>query len=399
MVQPAKKARKGDKGFAEENRQESEPVTKKSRPNVPQTARELDKKKEKKESVSLSESELDLSEISDHVLDVSEEEECFRIERSPEPFALTEEDHRQPRKAGGQRRERDHRITNKEREHTEPGKVLEDVVPGPPSMRHIKERIGRKLHEVDQQMAAYRSGSSSLNEETRGGRQVGRGSVRQQNTVGVQVGEQSKPSQGKSVGFFLSDVPDRVGLGNTFKVSSSSQTDHPSPRSPPTRKDLVLVTSGVQTEKSSSDSDHVMSHAPALPPDICLNLQMPRPEEDRVLPPESVLVYDESETDQPASIRGKQLGIGVGGPSPARAAVTDQASTSFPVDIRGRHFLSVADIDHDQWLEVQSAPIAATDEGKSAELEEMGRKEEDGRQSDDAEAEVLSWKGKFRHHF
>ena len=347
----------------------------------------------------MSESELDLSEISDHALDVSEEEEYFRIERSPEPFTLIDEDHRQPSKSRGEGRERDHRITNKEREHTEPRKVFEDVVPGPPSMRHIRERIGRKLHDVDQQMAAYRSGSGSFNDETRGGRQAGHGSVRQQNTVGVQVSEQNKPSPGKSVAFFLSDSPDRLRLGNTFKVSSSSQTDQPLPRSPPTRKDPVLVTSGVQTEKDSSDSDHVMSHAPALPPDIFLNLQFPRAEQDGALPPESVLDYYESEIEQPASIQGRQVGVGVGRPPPVRPVVGDQASTSFPVDVRGRQFLSVADIDHDQWLEVQSTPIAATDEGKIAELKEMERKEKERGRSGDAETEILSRKGKFRHHF
>lgn len=389
-VQPVKKTRKVEKGLQEKRREVSEPVSKKSRPNKQQTVQRAALKKEKKESVSLSESELDLSEISD-------EEQYFRVERSPEPIALTEVDHRETNKDIG------HRVPSKGRGHVEPSNSFEDVLPGPPTMRHITERTGRKLHEVDQLIAAYRSGGSTFDKalhESGGGRQAGQGSARQQNTIGVQVSEETKPSQVKSVGFFHSGFPDRVGLGNTFKVSSSSQTDQPTPRSPPVRRDRVLVTSGVQTEKRSVEADHVISHAPILPPDIFLNLQMPKPDQDRVLPPESVIDYDQSVTDPPVSIRGRQTRVIIGGETggvpPVLTTDVDQVSSNVPMDVRGRQFLSVADIDHDQWLEVQSAPVAAADEKKSAEVDDEEREEEERSGSVGTETGFSSRKGKYR---
>ena len=362
-------------------------------------------KKETKKSVSLSESELELSEISGQALDISEEEEYFRVEPSPEPIVLTEDDHRQPSKRGDDRltiRGREQREPRGENVHREPTKVFKDVLPGPPSMQHIKERIGRKLHEVDQQMAAYRSGDTTLDkgrQETFGDRHVGQRSTRQQNTIGVQVSEESKPSQVKSVGFFHSGFPDRVELGSTFKVTSSSQTDQPLPWSPPVRRDRALVSFGVQTEKSSGDSDHVTSHAPVLPPDIFLNLQMPKPDQDKVLPPESVIDYDQAVTDRPVPGRRRQIGVDMEGVSvsapPACSTDVDQDTSSFPLDVRGRQFLSVADIDHDQWLEVQSMPMTAVDEIPSAEVEEEQRDEEKRSDSVGIETEDLSRKGTY----
>jgi len=163
------------------------------------------------------------------------------------------------------------------------------------------------------------------------------------------------------------------------------------------RRDRALVTSGVQTEKSSSDSDHVTSHAPVLPPDIFLNLQMPKPDQNKVLPPESVIDYDQAVTDQPVPIRGRQIGVDMEGESvgapPARSTDVDQDSSSCPVDVRGRQFLSVADIDHDQWLEVQSTPMTAVDEIPPAELEEEQSDEEKRRDSFGIGTEDLSRKG------
>lgn len=387
-VQPPKKARKVQQAAPEKHRRENEAVTKKSKPSKPQTGRKAITEK----SFSLSESDLELSELSDHVLDDSEEEEYFRIERSPEAFGLIEDDH-MPHSKVKEQIVHNHRDTNKEIKRVRPSEGFEDIIPGPPSMRHIRERIGKKLHEVDQQMAAYRSRADNHDrawpESTSSSREAEQRNVRQQNTVGVQVDAENKPSQ--AVGFF----PDRVRLGSTFKVTSSSQTDQPLARSPQSRKDPVLVTSGVQTEKTSSDSDHVISHAPKLPPDIFLNLQMPKPEEDRVHPHEPVLEYNEAVIDQPSLPRGRKGEVDVGVVPPARADAVDQA-TGFPVDIRGRQFLSVADIHHEQWLEIQSTPMTDSDDGKFAEMEEEEGKEGEKERRINVEPEDSSRKGKVR---
>ncbi|XP_078354068.1 uncharacterized protein LOC144638717 isoform X1 [Oculina patagonica] len=356
-VQPAKKARKVEKVLPEKQHHEKGPVPKKSTDTKPRTVQKVSKKSLKK-SVSLSDSELELSEISDQVLDVSEEEKYFRVERSPEPIEVPERDHRVVKSA-------------KDREEKISSEAFEDVMPGPPSMRHIRERIGRKLHEVDRQMSAYRSGSpdwkTALDKEQTesvGGRQKPQETRPQQSTVGIQVDEGEQPPQVKSVGFFHSGLPDRVGA-SVLKVSSSSQTDQASARPIPVRRDLV--TSGVQTEKESVDSDHVMSHAPVLPPDIFLNLQMPKPGQDtqvgvdvvgtsRGLPPEPVVDYHQTVTDRPVSIRGRQLGVDVG----SERGDAPPTAPKIPEAVRGRQFLSVADIDHEQWLEVQSTPMTST---------------------------------------
>ena len=325
------------------------------------TQQKLVSKQNLKKSVSLSESDLELSEISD----VSEEEKYFRVERSPEPIAVPDRGTKRPG-TGKRRKDREEELNSGE---------FEEIMPGPPSMRYIKERIGRKLHEVDQQMASYRRGSpnwrSSVDDirrppETR----------RQQTTVGIQVDEGKRPSQVKSVGFFQSGLADPIGA-NVLKVSSSCQTDQASARPAPARRNLL--TSGVQTEKESFDSDHMPSHAPVLPPDIFLNLQMPKADQEtqvgvdmveisRRHPPEAAVDYDQTVTDLPVSIRGRQLGVDVGnerGGSPPHAP-------KMPETVRGRQFLSVADIDHDQWLEVQNTPMTSAD-GVGEEKQQSGR--------------------------
>ncbi|KAJ7372530.1 hypothetical protein OS493_019039 [Desmophyllum pertusum] len=392
-VQPAKKARKVEKGLPKKHQKEKESVAKKSAPT-------------------------------------KQQEEYFRVERSPEPRTLTERDS----KGHNSGKERVVEKFN--------GETFEDVMPGPPSMRHMREKIGRKLHEVDQQMTAYRSGSphwknpvdtarqesigdrrlppepvvdynqtgterpvsirgrqhrvdieserggvppATLNiSETPRGRQIAQQSRRQQSTIGIQVDEGKNPSKVKSVGFFHSGVPDNA-RGNVLKVTSSSQTDQPSPQ-PPVRVKRGLVTSGVQTEKTSVDSDHVVSHAPSLPPDIFLNLQMPKPDQEthvgvdgERLPPEPVVDYNQTGTDRPATIRGRQHGESErGGVPPTTPKIHEE--------VRGRQFLSVADIDHDQWLEVQSTPMTAAD-GVDEEKEEEARMD-----NVDAETELPSRK-------
>ena len=429
-VQPAKKARKVEKGLPKKHQKEKESVAKKSAPTKQRAGKNVVSKKDLKRSVSLSESELELSEISDQAFDVSEEEEYFRVERSPEPIT-----------------ERDSKGHNSGKERVVEkfnGETFEDVMPGPPSMRHMREKIGRKLHEADQQMTAYRSGSphwknpvdtarqesigdrrlppepvvdynqtgterpvsirgrqhrvdieserggvppATLNiSETPRGRQIAQQSRRQQSTIGIQVDEGKNPSKVKSVGFFHSGVPDNA-RGNVLKVTSSSQTDQPSPQ-PPVRVKRGLVTSGVQTEKTSVDSDHVVSHAPSLPPDIFLNLQMPKPDQEthvgvdgERLPPEPVVDYNQTGTDRPATIRGRQHGESErGGVPPTTPKIHEE--------VRGRQFLSVADIDHDQWLEVQSTPMTAAD-GVDEEKEEEARMD-----NVDAETELPSRKGR-----
>ena len=387
-VQPAKKARKVKKVFPEKDQHESGHVTKKSRPNKPQTMHKTVSKKESEKSVSLTESELELSEVSNQVLDLSEEEEYFRVERSPGPVFLSDDDRHRPSKGKERGKERDHRG---------PSQAFEDVLPRPPSMQYIKERIGRKLHEVSEQMAAYRSGSNAL--DNAAGRQAGHDNARQTKTIGIQVDEEKQPSQVKSVGFFSSSTSG-VGSGSTFKVSSSSQTDRPSARSPSERRHRELVTSGVQTEKRSVDSDHMTSHAPVLPPDIFLNLQMPKPDQDRGFPSEFVINYDQSVIDRPASIRERQVGVHIEGEPgvvpPERSTDVDQATSNVPMDVRGRQFLSVTDIDHDQWLEVQSTPMTSADNAMSAQPEDESRNEEERRGSAGTEIDFSSRKGKFK---
>ena len=345
-----------------EQLKEKGPPPKKAIHTKQRTQQKLVSKPDLKKSVSLSESDLELSEISD----VSEEEKYFRVERSPEPIAVPDRGTKRPGTVK-RRKDREEELNSGE---------FEEIMPGPPSMRYIKERTGRKLHEVDQQMAAYRRGSPDLRTSVDDIRKPE--TRRQQTTVGIQVDEGKRPSQVKSVGFFLSGLADPIGA-NVLKVNSSSQTDQASARPAPARRNLV--TSGVQTEKESFDSDHMPSHAPVLPPDIFLNLQMPKADQEtqvgvdmveisRRHPPEAAVDYDQTVTDLPVSIRGRQLGVDAGnerGGSPPHAP-------KIPETIRGRQFLSVADIDHDQWLEVQNTPMTSAD-GVSEEKQQSGRKD------------------------
>lgn len=356
-VQPAKKARKVEKEVPKKHKQEKEPASKKSKPTKQQSVQKAVSKRNLKKRVSLSESELELSELSDQALDISEEEKYFRVEQSPEPISLPEreiEEHRGVK-------------SDKGREGKVNPEGFEDVIPGPPSMRHMRERIGRKLHEADQQMSSYRSGSPSwktlfetARQETVDDRQRAQDNRRQQSTIGIQVDDGRKSSQVKYVGFFPSGVPEHGGT-NVLKVSSSSQTDQASAR-PPVRRDLV--TSGVQTDTGTVDSDHVTSHAPVLPPDIFLNLQMPKPDQEaqvgvdmvdisRELPSEFV-DDNQTVTGRPVSFRGRQRRVDV-------ETEPGDAASRLPGASRGRQFLSVADIDHDQWLEVQSTPMTSAD--------------------------------------
>ena len=380
-VEPTKKARRAGKVLPVKQQRKKGPAPKETIHTKQRMAQKVVPKKDLKKRVTLSESELELSEISDHASDVSEEEKYFRVERSPEPIALSD---RGIKEAGKRRKGREEEMNSGE---------FEDIMPGPPSMRHIRERIGRKLHEVDQQMVAYRSGSpdwkTSVDDirkspETR----------RQQSTVGIQVDEGKQLSQVKSVGFFAPGLADRIEA-YVMKVSSSSQTDQASARPIPMRRDLV--TSGVQTEKESFDSNHVMSHAPVLPPNIFLNLQMPRPDQEmqvgvdmveipKELPPEAAEDYDQTVTDRPVSIRERQLGVDVG----SERSGAPPGAPKIPETVRGRQFLSVADIDHDQWLEVQSTPMTSAD-GVDEEKPHSGR-----RDSVDAEAALTSRTGRNR---
>lgn len=360
-VQPAKKARNADSVLPVKQQKEKGSVPNKVIHTKQRTQRKVVSKQDLKKSVSLSESDLELSEISD----VSEEEKYFRVERSPEPIAVPDRGTKGPG-AAKRRKDREEELNSGE---------FEEIMPGPPSMRYIRERIGRKLHEVDQQMAAYRRGSPDWRTavddmqkppETR----------RQQSTVGIQVDEGKQPLQLKSVGFFQPGLVEQIGA-NALKVSCSSQTDQASARPAPVRRDLV--TSGIQTEKEHFDSDHVTSHALVLPPDIFLNLQMPKHDQatrvgvDMVEiseghPPETAVDYDQTVTDRPVPIRRRQLGVDViserGGAPPAAPKI--------PETVRGRQFLSVADIDRDHWLEVQNTPMTSAD-GVDEEKQQGGK--------------------------
>ena len=408
-VQPAKKARRVERGVSEQARPEKGHQSKKPRRNKPQIVQEVVSTKEKEKSVSLSESELELSEISDHVVDISEEEEeYFRVERSPDSNAFNGDGRRGLSKGDVHRlaSKKGHRAdpvkngnyqeTIRERVHGEP--MLEDVLPGPPSMRHIKERIGRKLQEVDQQMAEYRSGSSSHGNKWRddSDRQSRHEGALKQN-IGIQVDEEKKPSPVNPVGFYSSNISGVVGLGSTYKVSSSSQTDQLPARSPPERRDRELVTFGVQTEKQSDDVDHLTSHAPVLPPDIILKLQMPKPDQDRILPTGSLIDYDQSVTDPPTSVRGRLIGVDIGdetgGGPPVSSTDVDQVTSSVPIDVRGRQFLSVADIDHSQWLEVRSTPSTTADEVSAPHSKEKDTSEEELNRNAGEKTELSSKQG------
>ncbi|XP_068726687.1 uncharacterized protein [Montipora capricornis] len=380
-VQPAKKARKDDKRLLR-----SEPVTKKMKPAEPQK-REVHSKKEVKSSVSLSESELDLSEITDDVLKVSEEEEYFRIEPSPEPIALQGDDHRDLRKDG---EASDHRTTSVNGERKATSNVFEDILPGPPSMRHIKARIGQKLHEVEEEMAAYRSGYNTLDKkQTVNNDRSKEGTMRrEQNSVGVQVDVEKKDSKFKSTGVSSPVNHDFLEQVNTFQVCSSSQTDHPTARSPPMRRERVLITSGVQTDRILPDSHRVMSHAPALPPDIFLNLQMPRPEEDQTLPTDSGF---EHRVSPPFLGRQSEADVGVA-PHSHIDDVDEAPFSSVPVGTGSRQFLSVADIDREQWLEVKSTPLTASENNTSTEKVDEERKQRERRHNVDEDEDITSRK-------
>ena len=409
-VQPAKKARRAERGVSDQARPAKGHQSKKPRQSKPQIVQKVVSTKEKKKSVSLSESELELSEISDYVVDISEEEEeYFRVERSPDSNAFIGDDRRhlskgdvhRPASKKGHRadpvKNGNYKETIRERVHREP--MLEDVLPNPPSMRHIKERIGRTLQEVDQQMAEYRSGSSNHGNTWRddSDKQLRYEGALKQN-IGIQVGEEKKPSPVNPVGFYSSNIPGVIGLGSTFKVSSSSQTDQPPARSPPERRDRELVTFGVQTEKQSDDVDHVTSHAPVLPPDILLKLQMPKPDQDRILPPDSLIDYDQSVTDRSTSVRRRLIGADMsdetGGGPPVSSTDVDQVTNTVPIDVRGRQFLSVADIDHSQWLEVRSAPSTTADEVSTPHSKEKDTSEEELNRNAGEKTELSSKQGK-----
>lgn len=405
-VQPTKKARRVERGVSELARPEKGLQSKKPRQNKPQIVQGVVSTKEKEKSVSLSESELELSEISDLVVDISEEEEeYFRVELSPDSNAFIGDDRRHLRKGDVHRpaNKKGHRTdsiengnyneTIKKRGHREP--MLGDILPGPPSMRYIKERIGRKLQEVDQQMAEYRSGSGSLGNKWRDDSdRQSRHEVALKQNIGIQVGEEKKPSLDNPVAFYSSNISGVVGLGSTYKVSSSSQTDQPLAGSPPKRRDRHLVTFGVQTENQSDDVDHVTSHAPVLPPDIILKLQMPKPDQDRILPPDSLIDYDQSVTDRSTSVRGKETG---GGP-PVSSTDVDQVTNSVPIDVRGRQFLSVANIDHNQWLEVRRAPLTTADEVSTLHPKENDTKEVELNASSGEKTELSSRQGKCANY-
>ena len=379
-VQPAKKSRKAEKVLPVKQQREKASVPKKAILTKQRTQQTVVSKKDLKKSVSLSESDLELSEISDQA---SEEEKYFRVERSPEPIAVPDRGTKEPG-AVKRRKDREEELNSSE---------FEEIMPGPPSMRYIKERIGRKLHEVDKQMAAYRRGSPDWRTSV-DDKQKPPETRRQQSTVGIQVDEGKQPSQVKSMGLFPSGLGDR----HVLKINSSSQTDQASARPAPVRRDLV--TSGVQTEKESFDSDHVTSHAPVLPPDIFLNLQMPKHDQDTQVgvdmveiskghPPEAAVDYDQTVTDRPVSIRGRQLGVDVG----SERGGAPPAAPKIPETVRGRQFLSVADIDHDQWLEVQGTPMTSTD-GVDEEKRESRRTD-----SVDADTALTSRTGRSHLYF
>ena len=379
-VQPAKKSRKAEKVLPVKQQKEKASVPKKAILTKQRTQQTVVSKKDLNKSVSLSESDLELSEISDQA---SEEEKYFRVERSPEPIAVPDRGTKEPG-AVKRRKDREEELNSSE---------FEEIMPGPPSMRYIRERIGRKLHEVDKQMAAYRRGSPDWRTSV-DDKQKPPETRRQQSTVGIQVDEGKQPSQVKSMGFFPSGLGDR----HVLKINSSSQTDQASARPAPVRRDLV--TSGVQTEKESSDSDHVTSHAPVLPPDIFLNLQMPKHGQDTQVgvdmveiskghPPEAAVDYDQTVTDRPVSIRGRQLGVDVG----SERGGAPPAAPKIPETVRGRQFLSVADIDHDQWLEVQGTPMTSAD-GVDEEKRESGRTD-----SVDADTALTSRTGRSHLYF
>ena len=383
-VQPVKRARRVDKEPPKRQKPAKEPASKKPKSAREQSVQKPISKKDSKQQVSLSESELELSEISDQAWDVSEEEKYFRVEKSPEPFSFREHG------------DQGNRGVKKDKERGEKKSKPEgfgEEIPGPPSMRHMKERIGRKLHEVDQQMSAYRSGSPSWKSLFETARQ-GTGDERQgtkayerrqpQRTIGVQVDEVRRSPQDDPVGFLHPGMLDR-GATNISKVSSSSQTEQASAQPLPRRD---LVTSGIQTDKGGVDSDHVTSHAPILPPDIFLNLQMPKPHQENQVGVDVIdrsrdlhpVDDDETVFDKPFSKRGIDKGMEPGDVAPAVSKLTGVS--------RGRQFLSVADIDHDQWLEVQSTPMTSAN-GIDSE------KEGKGEEIVDQQVELPSEKGKI----
>lgn len=378
-VQRAKKA-----GKVDEILPATEPVTKKMKPS-PRT--------EIKDTVTLSESELELSDIIDHVARISDEEEYYQP--SPEPLAVQGGDHRDPRK-DAEAREQLKTNDNIEREGI--SKLFDDIMPGPPSMGHIKVRTEQKLREVDAQMAGYGNGSNIPDNESRAAVER-RTALPQQKTVGVQVNEvETETLRTKPVRVSLPNFADHQDQRDTFKVCSSSQTDQPKSPSPPMKRERVLVTSGVQTERSSPDFDHVVSHAPALPPDIFLNLQMPQPELDRDLPPESGFDYGSS-----TSVPGRQNEADVVVATHSHIDDVDRASDSFPLDIQRRQFLSVADMDAEQWLKVQNTPMATPEERTSTEKTGWDGKQREGSRNLDRNEGVTSSEGRsicsFHNYF
>ena len=365
IAQPAKKTKKGNMGAYTDH-------------EVPATRHALGEESPKKllkKSVSLSESELELSKFSDHVLETSDEEErYFRVENSPEPIMLTEvntvnygNETRTSVLENNTSEPSKRRIYRSAAEKPAFPESVDDFIPGPPSMQRMKKRIGKTLDEVDRQMLDYRSrgryGESSYNNNSETSDQVITPSGSQQN-VGIQVDVQEEQ--------FHANLPARPEYETrTMEISSSVQTDQLESRAPGR---IEVVTSGVQTEQGVPDSVSIRPHGPSLPPDIFLKLKMPTAS---------------SAVDSAARV-GVDVDDASGEGPPAYTVVDERADFGPPVSVRGRQFLSVADIGPDEWVAVQKTPRTTGDDTRKA----VSEKGFPFNEAMDAETDILSAKGK-----
>ena len=87
------------------------------------------------------------------MFNLSDKEECFHVERSPEPIVVYDGDRRHPNACG-----KECRNPHRERDHRDPSQAYVDVLPGTPSLWYIKERISRKVRKIDELIAAYQGG-------------------------------------------------------------------------------------------------------------------------------------------------------------------------------------------------------------------------------------------------
>ena len=329
VVQPTKKRRKYD------DQGRSKPL-KKSPAITENRKTETSEKTESRKAVlsPSDESELELSDISEDFELSDEEEKYFRVEKSPEPvrlLELEEQDLKEYRRA----------ISSLSDENAEDKSLgSEAKVKRPP--RHHTARV-----------TTQSSAPRKLGESIR--RKLGETDFEVKPVKPVRHEQKTPTTRDKSVGVhFQDELPsrprnvDRKTVGTQAERAEKFQE---SETRKPVQRDVAVAavsvtttTRGAQTEQLPPTTEHLpQTHAPVLPPDIFLNLKFPKLDTSN---PEAE-IDTQTALDGPSSLDNE-----------VRSAVAPR-----------RQFLSVADMDTNQWSEIQMTPNVEI-ESKFSELAE-----------------------------